>query len=274
MSELTMQELLAALVERRTAEEALCRGVGVDLQQALAAAKCCGVQLLKLSQTFPDDWWLRLEREARRRHQRFEAAWRHAVASTFREILSAGDGPVSAFDQGLDFVRDQVPPGLLQRCDEWTPETGGLLLHGGSEVGKTMALLALAWRQHDLANHEVPPYTPYLDREPRCPVLWVQAVKLAKARDTWSFGTDRPELEVACERADLLVIDDLLFAKHGVAVILEVVAVRMNHGRPTLTSSGFGEAELVERLGDAGFRRLTHCGGAPGQSLEVRRPRR
>lgn len=269
MSERTMSELLEALVQRRAVEEQHCREVGADLQEALAMAKVCSVQIAKLAEEYPSDWWPRLQRESARRRERFLATWQGAVKREFRSVLLAGDGPVSAFDLGMETVRSHVRPGLLKRCDEWEPSQGGLLLTGASEVGKTMALLALAWRLHELANHEPPAYAPYLDQDPRCPVVWTQAVKLARQRDTWVFGTARPPFEVACEEADLLVIDDLLFARHRVDVILEVVSSRMNHGRPTFTSSGFGVEELAEQLGDAGLRRLTHCGAAAGAHLAV-----
>jgi DNA replication protein DnaC len=189
------------------------------------------------------------------------------VTSALREILVAGDGPVSAFDQGLEVVRSRVPARLLACCDQWTAEQGGLVLTGPSEAGKTMALLALAWRLHDLANQELPPYAAHLEREPSCPVVWVQALKLARLRDTWRYGHERPLLEVACEEAPVLVIDDLLFAGHRVDVILEVAAVRLNYGRVTLTSSGFSQEVLIERLGDAGFRRLMRAGKSDGEVL-------
>lgn len=272
MSERTLEEQLEhamkAARECREAEIRLVEDANVDLDEALRWARICGVSLIHYAETHPGGWTKELAAEATRREVHFEGRWTRAVDSSFRAILERGGGPVVAFDFGPGFVRSKVPPNLLAWADEWETAKGGALLCGPAAVGKTMALLALAWRMHLDAN-PLPEFSPCIDRAPRRPVVWAQALTLARERDTWRLGTDPPEFAQECERAEVLVLDDLLFGGHRTDVIMEIAAVRFNRGLPTLASTGFSEADVSAKLGVAVVRRLVQCGKADGVVLSL-----
>lgn len=269
MNERTMQQLLQERLERHEHETALCSEAGADVDLAMRTASLCSITITRAESEYGEDWWSRLQQEAQERRAQLRQSWVKEIHESFRRVLAQGDGPVSAFDLGREYVRSKVPVGLLELCDGWSVEQhGGLLLCGKAEVGKTMALLTLAWRLHAQVNP-----IPTDPTEPpgfiSIPVVWTQAVNLAHERTAWQFGEERPEFELLCERAKVLVIDDLFFSNHRTDVILEVVASRMNRGLPTLTTCGFTEDEIRTRLGDSGLRRLVRCGQYTGTILEL-----
>ncbi len=270
MSEMTMKEILAERRERDRVERVLCDAAGADYSLAMRTASLCSFTITRAESEYGDAWWSRLQQEAEKIRDHLQASWSKQIADSFRSMIAQGGGPVSAVDLGWKYVLSKVPEPLLVICDGWSSERdGGLLLCGKAESGKTMALLALAWWMHQRAN----PIPKRLDLvEPpgiiRTPVVWTQAVKLAHERTAWQFGEERPEFELACENAKVLVIDDLFFSNHRTDVILEVAASRMNRGLPTLTTCGFTEDEIRTRIGDSGLRRLVRCGTVRGKILE------
>ncbi len=269
MTEMTMQEILTERLERDRAERLLCDAAGADYQLAMRSASLCRFTITLAATEYGSEWWSKLQQEAEIIRDQLKASWVKQIDDSFRSVIAQGGGPVSAVDLGWEYVRSKVPGALLVACDDWSPEKGGLMLCGKAESGKTMAMLAIAWRLHHRGN---PIPQRYELVEPpgiiKTPVVWTQAVQLAHERTSWTFGSERPEFELLCERAKVLVIDDLFFANHRTDVILEVVSSRMNHGLPTLTTCGFTEDEIRTRLGDSGVRRLVRCGQAPGRILE------
>jgi len=270
MAEMTMQDILAERLRRDQEERRLCDVVGADYETAMSAASLRSTTITRVAEEYGDGWWSRLEQETSEVRSRIKALWQKQIDDAFRSVIAQGAGPVSAVDLGWEYVHEKVPDSLQHTCQRWSPtSTGGLLLCGKAESGKTMALLALAWRIHRYANPI--PSEREMAGPPgiiQTPVVWTQAAQLAHERTAWRFGEERPEFELLCERAKVLVIDDLFFADHRTDVVLEVVSTRMNRGLPTLTTCGFTEAEIRTRLGDSGFRRLVRCGKASGLVLE------
>lgn len=271
MNEKTMEEILNERMERDRVERRLCDAAGADYELAQRSASLCSFTITRASAEYGEGWWSKLQEEAERRREQLRQSWSKQIDDAFRRVISQGSGPVSAIDLGWEYVRSKVPESLLVLCDRWSSERrGGLLLCGKAESGKTMALLSLAWRLHWQAN---PIPSRYDLVEPpgiiQTPVVWTQAVQLANERTSWKFGTERPDFELLCEQAKVLVIDDLFFANHRIDVILEIAAARMNRSLPTLTTCGFGEDEIRTRLGDSGLRRLVRCGQAAGIVLQL-----
>lgn len=270
MAEMTMQEILAERLRRDQDERRLCDVAGADYQLAMRSASLCRFTITLAETEYGSEWWSKLQQEAEIIRDQLKASWMKQIDDAFRSVIAQGAGPVSAVDLGWEYVHEKVPDSLQHTCQRWSPtSTGGMLLCGKAESGKTMALLALAWRIHRYANPI--PSEREMAGPPgiiQTPVVWTQAAQLAHERTAWRFGEERPEFELLCERAKVLVIDDLFFANHRTDVVLEVVSSRMNRGLPTLTTCGFTEAEIRTRLGDSGLRRLVRCGKASGLVLE------
>jgi DNA replication protein DnaC len=95
-------------------------------------------------------------------------------------------------------------------------------------------------------------------------VTWVVARDLAAATMAYPLGKGTcPAVEQAQE-ADVLVLDDLgLERDHG--AILDVMQARYQFGRVTWVTSGLNVVQLVERYGEAFYRRLVEMNGTAGK---------
>lgn len=269
MGALTMEQLAAEYSQVAEEQQRLCKSACVDPVVAAKMARICGVDLVSFARGQGKGWFKILKRETDQRLESFAARWRTRVDEVFVELLKEGRGPVSATALGLAGVRSLLKDSVLEDIDQWSPDAGGLLLIGQSECGKSMTALALAWRVHRAANARPPRYAPALNEEPKSPVVWTQAAYLAQVHQSRRNGYPQPEFERRCEQASLLVIDDLFFADHPFGAILHVVAVRMNAGLPTITTSGFELTDIQSKIGAAGVRRLLRVGGARGTVIAM-----
>lgn len=267
--ELSTEDLITNLRQRSEVTGALCSAAGANQREAMRLARICQVSIEEAVERFPEDWWPRMQREASRILEAYAKDWQARSDEVFRRVIREGGGPTSAFEIGLDGVRAAVNPDLLEELDAWHPSDGGILITGEMECGKTMAALSLAWRLHNEANRDPPEYAVAFGREPATPVVWTQGMRLGMTRTTWNTGDERPSFEDRCESADVLVIDDLLYADHRRDVVLQIAAARLNRGVPTISTTGFNERELTEKLGASGIRRLVRSGSAKGKVFRV-----
>jgi DNA replication protein DnaC len=72
------------------------------------------------------------------------------------------------------------------------------------------------------------------------------------------------------ETADLLILDDLGWEQdRDRAAVADLIAARYDSRRPTVATSGLGQAALARRYGDAVVRRIIECEGRRGAIVEV-----
>lgn len=266
-------DALKARAQAKRAElESWCADAGQDPDEILRLADVCKLDDIgRIVAAYPEDWHRRLRAKADSIERNRIVDWDAAKQDVLFEILHMGDGPVSSMRLGLDGIRQKVAKHIAI-ADAWTPDDGGLLMTGESESGKTLVALAIAWRLHLEANVTIPEHDDWRrGRGIRRPVYWVQATKLARSRDTHRLGTESPEIEEEASAADVLVLDDLMYAGHRTDVILEVVARRMNSGLPTITTTGWSVDALSQKLGDSAIRRLVRVGSAEGKVVELSR---
>lgn len=247
---------------------ARCNAAEVSYEVARESARIAGVLLSEIVRE-REDWWPWLKERSDQLLTEWQQQWLAKVDDGFCQVVDEGGGPVDALSLGYDGVRSLVRPDLLTRVDRWSPTEGGLLISGETESGKTMAALALAWRFVREHNQATPSYSRTLDVDPNIPVVWTQGAHLGIIRESWRAGEERPSFELRCEEAPLLVLDDLLYAEHRCDVILQIAARRMNRGIPTITTTGWSENRLVQKLGTSGLRRLTRCGSGAGHIYVV-----
>ena len=150
-----------------------------------------------------------------------------------------------------EFARDGNPSDIRQKIHQNFVEAidgdseSNLVFSGNTGVGKSLSA-ALVIRSREIRGG-----------------YWVQARELSESARQWPLGKgENPDITRAKE-ALIMVLDDLgLERDHG--CLLDVLERRYSRGLPTITTTGLGVGELVERYGDAFVRRLKECAGLRG----------
>lgn len=177
------------------------------------------------------------------------------------------------FREAKQIIRDRLPPfvqerteALRKRChpellsavDRWDWGSRSLVLCGPTRIGKTSAAAALVRRLVAKAAKDGG-----LNWELAKWIRWEHAATLATARKRHALGEqESPEVERAM-RAPLLVLDDLGWDRDA-DVVEEVLDARYQRTVPTVVTSGRSPDELLERYGDAVYRRMFEAGGKGG----------
>lgn len=133
----------------------------------------------------------------------------------------------------------------IEKAVEYVAQRSSVvLLAGKAGTGKTSLACAMlrAWQQAT-----------------RRRVRFVAASELAKARMQHSLGEGEAPLVEQCERADLLLIDDLGAEPTSPprAEIADVIQRRHNYNQPIWFTTGLASSELTARYGGGLSRRIT-----------------
>ncbi len=155
---------------------------------------------------------------------------------------------------------------LFRAVDGWDWPDGNLLLSGPTGLGKSSAAGHLVRR---LCGRGVANGGEDLERAQA--IRWQDALELMAGERETPLG-DTPDVLQRCQRARLLVIDDL---KAPVSLarneLLErTLQFRYDAGLPTVTTTGLSDVELLRAFGDALCRKLLECGGQKGRWVRVR----
>lgn len=153
----------------------------------------------------------------------------------------------------LDIMLDRIVPvkdnpELLGRCIEIAEKVSTwnqayVLIDGPSGYGKTSLACAILR------------YVMDLDVPPSAGCRFVFAPAIAKAFRESRFG-DVPEVISVCDRASVLVIDDLGADARYRDILREVIQNREIVGRPTIVTTGLRQKAIADAYGDGISRRL------------------
>lgn len=140
---------------------------------------------------------------------------------------------------------------LAQRCHEdairraFEAPLAPTLILGPTGAGKST--LAAALLRHHIDTHP---------RGHTC--RWLSAHDAVEAAAEHGLGDGQAPVLRAAERAAVLVLDDIGSERATVSnqAIASLAWARYDQARPTIYTSGFAPAKLVERYGDAFMRRL------------------
>ncbi len=142
-----------------------------------------------------------------------------------------------------------VDPRIAEVASMWRWTRLNLVLLGHTGCGKTLAAAALARRL--IAEAESPAEWRRARR-----LTFVDAARLALAREQCGLGQGEAPLIDRCLAAPLLVIDELGFLDKGTGVIEQVVDQRNKHRLPMVVTSGMTPPQLEGRYGTATARKL------------------
>lgn len=148
-------------------------------------------------------------------------------------------------DNWRQLVDGRIANAVANLC--WS--SGNLILLGNTGCGKTLGAAVLAKRLL-LAAEQGRAW----NRARR--IVFVDAAKLALAREQYGFGAGEAPLIAKCESAPLLVLDELGFLDKDTGVIEQVIDARDKARRPTVVTSGMKPEELEGRYGTATARKL------------------
>ncbi len=128
---------------------------------------------------------------------------------------------------------------------EDTPEAN-IVFSGATGVGKSVAA-AIVVRSRNI----------------RC--CWYATRDLCEKVRQWPLGKGEPEDIERAKGAGLLVLDDLGLESADHGTLLSIIEARYWKALPTITTTGLGTAELIEKYGEAFYRRLLNCGPHKGR---------
>lgn len=145
-----------------------------------------------------------------------------------------------------------VHPRIAEAIEQWRWGHGNLVLLGHTGCGKTLGAAVLARR---------------LIREARAPRDWhrarrlvfVDAARLAIAREQHGLGQGEAPLVERCLRAPVLFLDELGYLDRDTGVVEQVIDARSKASQPLVVTSGMTPEEIVERYGAATARKLLEC---------------
>jgi len=207
----------------------------------------------------------------------FEGVWadQRAKALEFR-ATPAGERAREA----RELVKDRLPPfvtgpasELKARCNGrlydaamgWTPEDHSLALIGPTKAGKTTAA-GLLFRKQVAAGAKAGGELWYWAQR----FHWAHASRLATARKRHPLGRDEAPIVLEAMGATVLVLDDLGWdrATGDDTAIEDVLNERYERELPTIITSGLTQKQILDRYGEAVFRKAFE-GGGRGKIVEV-----
>ena len=144
-----------------------------------------------------------------------------------------------------DLVHARIRSAVLQ----WSWGDGNLLLLGDTGCGKTLGAAALARRLITTAKTE-------RDWRRARGIAFVEAARLAIAREQYGLGQGEAPLVQRCIAAPLLILDELGYLDKETGTIEQVIDERNKARRPVVVTSGMQPHELQARYGDATARKL------------------
>jgi len=145
--------------------------------------------------------------------------------------------------------QDFVHPRISAAVTSWTWGNGNMLLLGHTGCGKTVAATALARRLLLEATTE-------RDWSRARRLLFVEAARLAIAREQHGLGDGEAPLVERAIRTPLLILDEVGYLDKPTGVIEQVIDARNKSRRPTVATSGMQPEELQDRYGSATARKM------------------
>ncbi|WP_437591515.1 hypothetical protein [Sorangium sp. So ce1000] len=158
-------------------------------------------------------------------------------------------------------------PEVLSAARAWVPSHGGLVLLGPTGIGKTAAMVAMAFRILDYArDHELAD-----DKASRARGLrLIRATDIIRAKRNHPLGQGDAPLLTAAYEAPILFLDDLGREPVGDTSIYDVVDARYWAGQTTVVSANMTRLVLRSRYGEAGERRICELGRVVEHTREAR----
>ena len=154
--------------------------------------------------------------------------------------------PWARFSHNAPWIA-KFPPRLLNAINGWRPRSRGLVLLGGTGLGKTSSLVARL--------HEVRQFAKDARRQlPR--FLWTTEARLKQARREHALGRGEAPLIRRAVSVRHLIVDELGPANATELMHATIVDERYARGLPTTITSGLTADELGKRYGYAMVRRL------------------
>jgi DNA replication protein DnaC len=144
---------------------------------------------------------------------------------------------------------DLVHARIRSAVNQWSWGDGNLLLLGDTGCGKTLGAAVLARRLLTTAKTE-------RDCRRARGIVFVEAARLAIAREQHELGHGEAPLVQRCVSASLLILDELGYLDKGTGTVEQVVDARNKARRPTVVTSGMTPQELQARYGGATARKL------------------
>ena len=174
-----------------------------------------------------------------------EEASRQLSRMASMELTSFEDMTLDVYPTEIDPRLGQSPrdrmAGTLQYCRDYAADfstrSPSLLVTGGTGVGKTHAVLAIA---HEAAKKGFS-------------VVYGPAGTLLGRLEKEHFGRIEGDSESTFLDCDLLVLDDLgteFVGPFYAACLYNLVNSRLLSGRPTIISTNLGRSDLLERYGE------------------------
>jgi hypothetical protein len=149
--------------------------------------------------------------------------------------------------------RQLVHPRIETAVTEWSWGDGNLLLLGNTGCGKTIGAAALARRLLVRAADD-------LGWERARRIVFVDAARLAVAREQHGLGHGEAPLVERCIRTPLLFIDELGYLDKETGVLEQVVDARNKAQLPVVVASGMEPKEIQLRYGAATARKMMAMG--------------
>jgi DNA replication protein DnaC len=144
---------------------------------------------------------------------------------------------------------DLVHARIRSAVNQWSWGDGNLLLLGSTGCGKTVGAAVLARRLLTTAKTE-------RDWRRARGIAFVEAARLAIAREQHGLGQGEAPLVQRCFTASLLILDELGYLDKETGTIEQVVDARNKARRPIVVTSGMQPQELQARYGGATARKL------------------
>jgi DNA replication protein DnaC len=155
--------------------------------------------------------------------------------------------------------RRLVHPRIATAVTDWSWADGNLLLLGTTGCGKTVGVVALAKRLLACASEQ-------RDWERARRIVFVDAARLALAREQHGLGGGEAPLVERCMNAPLLIVDEVGYLDKDTGVLEQVVDARNKSRLPIVLTSGMEPQELHERYGAATARKMM---GAVGRDAVI-----
>jgi DNA replication protein DnaC len=195
-----------------------------------------------------------------------EEAARVRRRNGLRDVMASLPEHVRKASRG-DLVQRMRGAELFKAVDRWEWGNGNLVLMGSTGLGKTSAAGYLVRK---LIGAGIAHGGEVYERS--LLIRWQDASELVAVRREYALG-DTPEPVLRCQRARLLILDDLKVVQQAeLEPIDRVLSFRYNAGYPTITTTGVSSVELLRVYGDAVCRRLLECQGRKGVWVQVRAP--
>lgn len=137
-----------------------------------------------------------------------------------------------------------VAPAFLEHIKA-TPDAN-IVFSGATGVGKSVAA-AIVVRSRNVA------------------CKWYATRDLCERVRQWPLGQGEPEDIKTAKGAEILVLDDLGLESADHGTLLSIIEERYWRALPTITTTGLGIGELIEKYGEAFYRRLLNCGKHKGR---------